>query len=45
MVEIIGLATMSALIWLITWSMKGESASEKRRIAMHPTVHQAGGQR
>jgi hypothetical protein len=33
MVEIIGLGTMVALVWLIAWSMAGESESEKRRIA------------
>ena len=33
MVEIIGLGTMGALVWLIAWSMAGESESEKRRIA------------
>lgn len=34
MVEIIGLGTMSALVWLIAWSMAGESESEKRRMPM-----------
>jgi len=34
MVEIIGLGTMGALVWLIAWSMVGESDSEKRRISM-----------
>lgn len=33
MVEIIGLGTMGALVWLIAWSLAGESESEKRRIA------------
>jgi hypothetical protein len=33
MVEIIGLVTMAALVWLLAWSMAGESASEKRRIS------------
>jgi hypothetical protein len=33
MVEIIGLGTMGALVWLIAWSMAGESESEKRRMA------------
>lgn len=33
MVEIIGLGTMGALVWLIAWSMAGESESEKRRVA------------
>ncbi len=32
MVEIIGLGTMIALVWLLAWSMAGESESEKRRI-------------
>lgn len=32
MVEIIGFGTMVALVWLIAWSMAGESESEKRRI-------------
>ena len=32
MVEIIGLGTMGALVWLIAWSLAGESESEKRRI-------------
>lgn len=34
MVEIIGLGVMSALVWVLTWSMAGESDSEKRRISM-----------
>lgn len=34
MVEIIGLVTMVALVWLLAWSMAGESESERRRIAM-----------
>ena len=32
MVEIIGLATMVALIWLLDWSMAGESDAERRRL-------------
>lgn len=32
-IEIIGLGTMVALVWLLAWSMAGESESEKRRIA------------
>jgi hypothetical protein len=36
MVEIIGLGTMVALVWLIAWSMAGESESEKRRLASSP---------
>ncbi len=35
-VEIIGLGTMIALVWLIAWSMAGESESEKRRVASSP---------
>lgn len=31
MVEIIGLGTMSALVWLLAWSMTKESDSERRR--------------
>jgi hypothetical protein len=34
MVEIISLGTMVALVWLIAWSMAGESESEKRRVEM-----------
>ena len=34
MVAIIGLVIMGALVWLIAWSMAGESDSEKRRILM-----------
>lgn len=34
MVEIIGLGTMGALVWLIAWSMGGESESEKKRVSM-----------
>jgi len=36
MVEIIGLGTMVTLVWLLAWSMAGESESEKRRIASSP---------
>ena len=39
MVEIIGLGTMGALVWLIAWSMGGESESEKRRMSM---PHESG---
>ncbi|MCW5798761.1 MAG: hypothetical protein KIT40_09700 [Nitrospira sp.] len=35
-VEIIGAGTMIALVWLIAWSMAGESESEKRRITSAP---------
>lgn len=31
MVELIGLATITALCWLLTYSMETESNSEKRR--------------
>lgn len=31
MVEIIGLVTISALVWLLAWSMAGESDAERRR--------------
>ena len=34
MVEIIGLVMMGALVWLLAWSMAGESESEKRRVSM-----------
>lgn len=34
MVEIIGLVSMGALVWVLAWSMAGESDSEKRRISM-----------
>lgn len=33
MVEIIGLGTMSALVWLLAWSMTKESDSERRRVS------------
>lgn len=35
-VEIIGVATMIGLVWLIAWSMAGESESERRRITSSP---------
>lgn len=35
-VEIIGVGTMIALVWLIAWSMAGESESERRRTASSP---------
>lgn len=31
MVEIIGLITISALVWLLAWFMAGESDAERRR--------------
>lgn len=31
MVEIIGLVTIGALVWVLAWSMAGESAAEQRR--------------
>lgn len=34
MVEIIGLGTMGALVWLLAWAMGTESDAEHRRIAM-----------
>jgi len=33
MVEIIGLVTVGALVWLLAWSMAGESDAEQRRLA------------
>lgn len=33
MVEIIGLVTMGALVWLIAWSMGNESEAERRRVS------------
>ena len=33
MVEIIGLGTMGALVWLIAWSMANESNAERRRLS------------
>lgn len=35
-VEIIGIGTMIALVWLIASSMAGESESERRRITSTP---------
>ena len=32
MVEIIGLGTISTLVWLLAWSMARESDAEQRRI-------------
>ena len=37
MVEIIGFGTMVALVWLLAWSMAGESESEKRRLGSSAT--------
>lgn len=31
MVEIIGLITISALVWLLAWSMAGESDAERKK--------------
>ena len=31
MVEIIGLITISALVWLLAWFMAGESEAERRK--------------
>jgi hypothetical protein len=33
MVILIGLVTMSVLVWLLAWSLTGESDSEHRRMA------------
>ena len=33
MVEIIGLVTMGALVWLIAWSMANVSDAERRRLS------------
>lgn len=33
MVEIIGLATLAALVWLLAFSMKTESDAERRRLS------------
>ncbi len=33
MVEIIGLVTIGALVWLLAWSLAGESDAERRRVA------------
>ena len=38
MVEIIGFGTMVALVWLLAWSMAGESESEKRRLGSSQRV-------
>lgn len=35
MVEIFGLVTIGMLVWLIAWSMAGESESEKRRLLLY----------
>ncbi len=41
MVELIGLGTFVALVWLIAWSMAGESESEKRRLSSSLRSHTA----
>ena len=33
MVEMIGLVTIAALVWVLAWSMAGESDAERRRCA------------
>lgn len=33
MVEIIGLVTMGALVWVLGWSMANESEAERRRVS------------
>lgn len=43
MVEIIGFGTMAALVWLLAWSLAGESESEKRRMSSsHEGDHSVG---
>ncbi len=43
MVEIISFGTMAALVWLLAWSLAGESESEKRRMSSsHEGNHSAG---
>lgn len=34
MVEVIGLVTIGALVWLLAWSLAGESDAERRRVAL-----------
>lgn len=33
MIEIIGLVTMGALVWVLAWSMANESDAERRRLS------------
>ena len=42
MVEIIGLVTIGALVWVLAWSMAGESEAERRRIASASNGAQSG---
>lgn len=39
MVEIIGLVTMGALVWVLAWSLGGESDAERRRTSMERRAH------
>lgn len=39
MVEIIGLVTIGTLVWLLAWSMAGESESERRKHAPMGEIH------
>ena len=41
MVAIIGLGIMIALVWLLAWSMAGESESEKRRLGSSRDGHRS----
>lgn len=38
-VEIIGVGTMIALVWLLAWSMAAESESERRRTSAPDAGH------
>ena len=38
MVELIGLATLVALVWLLAFSMKTESDAERRRLSTLSTA-------
>ena len=33
MVEVIGFMTIGGLVWLIAWSLAGESDAERRRVS------------
>ena len=37
MVVGVGLVALSGLIWLLVWSLAGESESERRRLMSRPT--------
>jgi hypothetical protein len=43
MVEIIGFGTIVALVWVLAWSMAGESESEKKRNALSRKVDRPAG--